>query len=312
MRARRLGRIGPEVSVVGLGTNNFGWRIGATESEAVIDAAIEEGVTLFDTADVYGETASERFLGAALKGRRDRVSLLTKFGLPLPDAPDLARGSRDYVRFAIAGSLARLQTEVVDVYMYHAPDGVTPIEETMGALAELVREGKVRYVGVSNVDLAQLEQAVAAAAAEGAPLVCVESRYSVVRRDAEDELIPACLRHGLGLLPYWPLESGALTGKYARGVAPPAESRFGANSERWRSEDWLTDELFDRVEGIERYATEHGVSLLEVAIGGLAALPAVASVIAGATRPEQVRSNVAAAGWLPSPDDLAALPMPTA
>jgi aryl-alcohol dehydrogenase-like predicted oxidoreductase len=312
MRTRRLGRLGPEVSVVGLGTNNFGWHIGAAESKAVIDAALDEGVTLFDTADVYGETASETFLGEALKGRRDRVSILTKFGLPIPGAPDAARGSAEYVRSAVAGSLARLQTDVIDVYMYHAPDGVTPVAETMGALAELVREGKVRHVGISNVDVPQLGEAVAAAASEGAPLVCVESRYSVARREAEDGLIPACLRHGLGFLPYWPLESGVLTGKYARGVAPPADSRFGANRERWPSDRWLTDELFERVDALERYAAERGVSLLEVAIGGLAALPGVASVIAGATRPEQVRMNVAAASWQPGADDVAALPMPAA
>jgi aryl-alcohol dehydrogenase-like predicted oxidoreductase len=307
VRSRRLGAKGPDVSVVGLGTNNFGWRIGVEESRAVVDAALEEGITLFDTADVYGETASERFLGEILGGRRDRVVLVTKFGNPVTNGPDLPRGSRGYVRWAIEGSLERLRTDVVDVYMYHRPDGVTPLAETVAVLGELVTEGKVRYAGVSNVDTAQLEEAVSAAHESGVPLVCVENRYSLIRREAEADLLPACERLGIDLLPYYPLESGLLTGKYRRGEPPPEDSRFVGGATIWPSERWLTDDAFDKVEALERYAEQHGVSLLEVAIGGLAAMPAVGCVIAGATSPEQVRANARAGAWQPSAGELAAL-----
>jgi aryl-alcohol dehydrogenase-like predicted oxidoreductase len=304
---RRLGADGPEVSVVGLGTNNFGWRIGLEESRRVVAAALEEGITLLDTADVYGATESEQFLGEILAGRRDRFVVLTKFGLPVPDGPDLPRGSGDYLRWALEGSLTRLRTDVIDVYMLHRPDGITPLGETVEALGELVREGKARFVGVSNVDAAQIDEVAAAARAGGVPLVCVESRYSLIRRAAEQDVIPACERHGLGLLPYYPLESGLLTGKYRRGQDPPADSRFVGNPQIWPAERWLTDEAFDAVEALEGYAAERGVSLLDVAIGGLAAMPGVGCVIAGATTPEQVRANARAGQWQPSDEDLAAL-----
>jgi len=307
VRRRQLGAGGPEVSVVGLGTNNFGWRIGVEEARAVVDAAIAEGVTLLDTADVYGGTESERFLGEVLEGRRDRVELITKFGNAVPDGPDLPRGSRDYMRWAIDRSLERLRTDVIDVYMYHRPDGVTPLAETIGALGELAGEGKTRSIGISNVDAAQIEEAAAAAVDVGAPLVCVENRYSFVRREAEDEILPACERLGLAFLPFYPLESGLLTGKYRRGEAPPEDSRFVGNPSIWPGERWLTDTTFDRVEALERYAGERGISLLEVAVGGLAATPAIGSVIAGATKPQQVRANARAAGWQPSAADFEAL-----
>jgi aryl-alcohol dehydrogenase-like predicted oxidoreductase len=296
------------VSLVGLGCNNFGWRIDAEKSRGVIDAALEEGITLFDTADVYGETRSERFLGEALEGRRDKVFLLTKFGNSLVEGnPDVARGSREYVRAAVDGSLQRLRTDTIDLFMYHQPDGVTPLAETIGALGEVVREGKARYVGISNVDVAQLDEAAAAAKDEDVPLVTVENRYSLVHREAEADMLPACERLGMALLPYYPLESGLLTGKYKRGEAPPEDSRFVGNSKIWPGERWMTDEAFDRVEALERYAAERDVSLLEVAIGGLAAMPGVGSVIAGATRPEQVRANARAGDWEPSGDDVSAL-----
>jgi aryl-alcohol dehydrogenase-like predicted oxidoreductase len=307
MLLRRLGAAGPEVSVVGLGTNNFGWRIGLAESRAVVDAALEVGITLLDTADVYGATESEQFLGAALVGRRDRFVVLTKFGHPVPDAPDLPRSSRAYLRWAIDGSLARLRTDAVDVYMLHQPDGITPLAETVEALGEIVREGKARYVGLSNVDAAQIGEAVAVARAGDVPLVCVESRYSLIRRAAEREIVPACERHGLGLLPYYPLESGLLTGKYRRGEDPPADSRFVGNSRIWPAERWLTDDAFDAVEALEGFAVERGVPLLDVALGGLAAMPAVGCVIAGATTPAQVRANARAGQWQPSAEDMAAL-----
>ncbi len=308
MVTRRLGAEGPEVSVVGLGTNNFGWRIGLAESRAVVDAALEEGITLLDTADVYGATESEQFLGEILAGRRDRFVVLTKFGHEVPGAPEgVPGGSRAYVRWAIEGSLARLRTDVIDVYMLHRPDRTTPLAETIAALGELVREGKARYVGISNVDAAQIDEAAAAATELGVPLTCVESRYSLIRRDAEREVVPACQRHGLGLLPYYPLESGLLTGKYRRGELPAEGSRFASGSPIWPVERWLTDDAFDAVEALEAFARERVVSLLEVAVGGLAAMPSVGCVIAGATTPEQVRANARAGQWQPSPDDLAAL-----
>ena len=217
------------------------------------------------------------------------------------------RSSRAYLRWAVEGSLERLRTDVIDIYMLHKPDGVTPLAETVEALGELVQEGKARYVGLSNVDVDQIDEAAAAAQEHGVPLVCVESRYSLIRRGAEEDVIPACERHGYGLLPYYPLESGLLTGKYRRGEAPPADSRFAGNATVWPAERWLTDEAFDGVEALEVFAAEREVPLLDVALGGLAAMPGVGSVIAGATTPAQVRANASAGQWQPSVEDLAAL-----
>jgi aryl-alcohol dehydrogenase-like predicted oxidoreductase len=295
------------VSVLGLGCNNFGWTIPVDQSRAVVDAALEGGITLFDTADVYGETASESFLGQALEGRRDGTLIVTKFGMPVPGAPDVPRGSPEYVKWAVDGSLERLRIDCIDVYMYHRPDGMTPLTETLGALGALAREGKIRFAGLSNVDAGQVEEATAFATSEGVPLVAIENRYSLVRRNAETDLLPLCERVGLGFLPYYPLESGLLTGKYRRGEPPPAESRFETRPGIWSPDRWLNDQMFDRTEALERFGAERGLSLLEVALGGTAAMPAVASVIAGATRPDQVKANVAAAEWEPSGDDLAAL-----
>jgi aryl-alcohol dehydrogenase-like predicted oxidoreductase len=293
--------------VVGLGTNNFGWRIGLDESRAVIDAALEEGITLLDTADVYGATQSEQFLGEVLEGRRDSFVVLTKFGHPVPGAPeDVPRSSREYIRWAVEGSLERLRTDVIDIYMLHKPDGVTPIAETVAALGEIVQEGKARYAGLSNVDVGEIDEAAAAAQEHGVPVICVESRYSLIRRGAEDDVIPACERHGYGLLPYYPLESGLLTGKYKRGEAPPADSRFVGNATVWPAERWLTDEAFDAVEALETFADERDVPVLDVALGGLAAMPTVGCVIAGATTPAQVHANARAGRWQPSADDVAA------
>jgi len=297
MRMRRLGDRGPEVSVVGLGTNNFGGRIGYEQSRAVVDAALDAGITLFDTADVYGE--SEEYIGRALEGRRDRVVLATKFGKPLPGAPDLPRGSRDYVNWAVERSLGRLRTDVIDVYQMHEPDERTPIEETLAALHELVQAGTVRHIGSSNFSVEQIEEADRVARERGLTrFVAAQNEYSLVERGAEDELLPACERLGIGVLPYFPLASGLLTGKYVRGV-DATEGRLAGRqipAERW-----------NRVERLQRFADARGVSLLAVAIGGLAAMPAVASVIAGATTPAQVRANVEARTWEPSRDDLDAL-----
>jgi aryl-alcohol dehydrogenase-like predicted oxidoreductase len=302
MRMRRLGAEGPEVSVVGLGCNNFGMRVDLEETRAVVDAALDAGVTLLDTADVYGNKGgSERFLGEVLEGRRDRVVLATKFGGDMGDG-ERARGSRAYIRKAIAESLERLRTDYVDLYQYHTPDHVTPFEETFGALDELVREAKVRYVGHSNLDAQQIEEVDALAREHGwARPVSAQNQYSLRRREAEEELLPACERLGLGFLPYFPLASGLLTGKFRRGEPIPKGTRLSGGS------DVFTDETFDRLEALERFAEERGVTLLNVAISGLLARPVVSSVIAGATKPEQVRANVAAAEWEPTPEDLAAL-----
>jgi aryl-alcohol dehydrogenase-like predicted oxidoreductase len=300
MRTRRLGREGPEVSVVGLGCNNFGMRVDLEGTRAVVDAALDAGVTLIDTADIYGGNGgSESFLGEVLKGRRERVVLATKFGGDMGDGTE-ARGSRDYIRKALAGSLQRLRTEYLDLYQYHTPDHVTPFEETFGALDELVREGKVRYVGHSNLDAAQVDEIDALARERGwARPVSAQNRYSLLHRDAERELLPTCERLGIGVLPYFPLASGLLTGKYRRGQPRPEGTRLATRDEVF------TDETFDRLEALEAFAEQRGVSLLSVAIGGLLGQPAIASVIAGATKPEQVRANAVAGDWQPSEDDLA-------
>jgi aryl-alcohol dehydrogenase-like predicted oxidoreductase len=299
MRTRRLGEGGPEVSVVGLGTNNFGTRIEYDAALAVVDAALEHGVTLFDTADIYGQGRSEDFIGRALEGRRDRVLIATKFGKPMDERPERSRGSRDYIRWAVDGSLRRLRTDVIDVYQMHEPDESRPIEETLRGLHELVEEGVVRHIGSSNYSAGQIEEADRVARQRGLTrFVSAQNHYSLVERDVEDDVLPVCERLGIGMLPYFPLASGLLTGKYRRGVAA-TEGRLAGReipAERW-----------DRTEALERFADERGISLLDVAIGGLAAMPAVASVIAGATRPEQVAANVAAGDWDPKPQDLEAL-----
>ena len=301
MRTATLGDGGPEVSVVGLGCNNFGNRCDLEQTRAVVDAALDAGVTLLDTADVYSGGLSEQFLGEVLAGRRDRVVLATKFGHEMPGGPDAPRGSRTWMRWACEQSLRRLRTDVIDLYQYHRPDGVTPLEETLGAMNELVGEGSVRWIGSSNLSPEQVEEASRLAGEHGwAPYVSAQNRYSFVQREAEDELLPLCARLGVGVLPYFPLASGLLTGKYRRGVEP-SEGRLAGRPEA------LSDEAFDRVEALQRFAERRGASLLEVAIGGLLAMPAVASVIAGATRPEQVRANVEAGAWVPSTHDVAAL-----
>ena len=300
MRTRRLGSSQLDVTVVGLGCNNFGGRIGEDESWAVIDAALDAGVTFFDTADVYGNKGgSEEIIGRALAGRRDRVVLATKFGHDLGDG-ETARGARPYIRKAVEASLRRLQTDWIDLYQYHRPDGVTPVEETLGALDELVQEGTVRAIGSSNFTAEMVEEAHAVAGEGGlTPFVSEQSEYSWLVRQAEEELLPACERLGVGFIPYFPLASGLLTGKYRRGEPAPEGTRLHGRE--------LDDAHLDRVEQLEAFAAERGVTLLDVAIGGLAAVPGVVSVIAGATKPEQVRANAAAGGWEPSADDLAAL-----
>jgi aryl-alcohol dehydrogenase-like predicted oxidoreductase len=307
MRHRRLGDSGLVVSVVGLGCNNFGGRIDAARTTEVVHAALDEGITLFDTADIYGNPAgaSEELLGKALGSRRDDVVVATKFGMDMRGAngPDwAARGSRRYVHKAVEASLRRLGTDHIDLYQLHTPDPATPIEETLQALDDLVRAGKVRYIGSSNFDGWQV--ADADWTARGGHLtrfVSAQNEYSLVDRDVETELVPACERFGIGVLPFFPLASGLLTGKYKRGEPAPAGTRLAGGHRRLTTAPW------DMIERLEGYAGKRGLSMLEVAIGWLVAKPTVASVIAGATRAEQVRANVAAARWQPSVEDLAEL-----
>jgi aryl-alcohol dehydrogenase-like predicted oxidoreductase len=304
MPHRTLGTL--EVSAVGLGCNQFGGRVDAEGTRAVVDAALESGVTFFDTADIYGgKGGSERFLGEALRGRRERVVLATKFGMDMAGAngePAGPRGSRAYVRQAVEASLRRLGTDWIDLYQYHEPDGTTPIEETLGALDELVAEGSVRAIGCSNFSAAQLEEADEVARREGLTrFVSLQNRYSLLERGLEAAVIPACERLGVGVLPYFPLDHGRLTGKYRRGEPAPEGTRLHGRGEV------ADEETFDRLEALAPFARQRGLAMADVAIAALAAQPAVASVIAGATAPEQVRANAAAVRWSPTPDDLAAL-----
>ncbi|TQS21017.1 aldo/keto reductase [Microbispora sp. KK1-11] len=295
MTYRRLGDSGLVVSALGLGGNNFGRRIDLDATRAVVDAALDAGVTLIDTADIYGE--SEALLGEVLKGRRDQVVIATKFGGDVNGAngPDWgARASRRYVRLAVERSLRRLKTDWIDLYQLHFPDPSTPIEETLSVLTDLVREGKVRYVGSSNFASWQVTDADWIARTGGFErFVSAQNEYSLLDRQVEKELVPALLHHGVGLLPYFPLANGLLTGKYRRGEEPPAGTRLAGRPQ------YLTDARFEVVERLREFAERQGVTLLDVAIGGLLAQPAVSSVIAGATRPEQIKANVAAAAWRP-------------
>ncbi len=298
---RPLGDSGLQVTVVGLGCNNFGRRVDLDGTRAVVDAALAEGVTFFDTADIYGGGHSEDYLGQVLEGRRGQVVLATKFGMDRGDGKG-PRGSRDYILDAIEGSLRRLRTDVIDLYWYHQPDGVTPISETLETLDELIRAGKVGAIGASNFTTDQIEEADTVAREGGLNRFCaIQNQYSLLVRAAERGVLPTCERLGLGFVPYFPLASGLLTGKYRRGEAGPAGARLSGRDQI------ATPEQFELLEALERYAGERGVSLSEVAIGALLARPPVGSVIAGATTPEQVRANAAAARWTPSPSDLEAL-----
>nr|MDT0661074.1 aldo/keto reductase [Micromonospora sp. DSM 115978] len=307
---RRLGDSGLVVSIVGIGCNNFGRKLDQNGATAVVDAALDAGINFFDTADIYGEPhgGSEEQLGAALRGRRDDVVVATKFGMDMSgmNGPDHgARGSRRYVARAVEASLRRLGTDYIDLYQFHQPDPGTPIEETLAALDDLVRAGKVRYLGNSNFASWQIADAAWLARTTGrTPFVSAQNHYNLLQRDVEAEVVPACERFGLGMLPFFPLANGLLTGKYRRDEAPPSGSRLaggGRYAQRLAAAPWET------IEALEKYAAERDRSLLEVAIGGLAAQPAVASVIAGATTADQVRANAAAGSWRPTPTDLAEL-----
>ncbi len=297
---RLLGSSGIEVPVVGIGCNAFGKRIDADQVTRVVDAAIEHGATFFDTADVYGSGESEELLGRALGSRRDDVVVATKFGMDMNGASGDdhgRRGSADYVRTSVEGSLKRLGTDYIDLYQMHVPDPRTPIEETLEALDALVTAGTVRAIGCSNFKAWQLVDATwTSRTQELSGFVTAQNEYSLYNRTAEVELTPACLELGVSVLPYFPLAYGLLTGKYRRGEDAPAGTRLALSEQARR----LEGANWDRIEELQEFADRQDVSLLQLAIGGLAAQPAVASVIAGVTRPEQVASNVEAAGWQPT------------
>ncbi len=305
MRYRTLGDSGLLVSVVGLGCNNFGGRLDVQQTRTVVDAAIDAGITLLDTSDTYGQDGgSELALGEALAGRRDAVVLATKFGNQRTDmgyGPAAgAKGSRKYIRLAVEKSLTRLRTDYIDLYQLHTPDPLTPIEETLAALSELVTEGKVRYLGHSNLSGWQLADAAhKAASANRTPFISAQNHWSLLERGAEAEVLPAARHFGLGVLPFFPLANGLLTGKVRRGQAVPAGTRLAARA------GYITDDKLAKVEALISWGAERGVSVLEIAIGGLAAQPGCASVIAGATSPDQVKANAAAGEWEPTAAELA-------
>ena len=305
MTYRPLGDSGLMVSAVGIGCNAFGRRVDLDGVKDVLAGARDSGVTLLDTADIYGAPpgASEELLGEALQGQRDEFVVATKFGMDMQGTlgNDFgARASRRYVRRAVEASLRRLRTDHIDLYQLHQPDGVTPIEETLSALTDLVHEGKVRYVGCSNFDGWQVADADWTARSAGLErFVSVQNRYSLLDRTIEEEVAPAAEHYGLGILPFFPLEYGLLTGKYRRGESAPAGSRAASGPAQW-----LEDADWDRIEAVASYAEARDLSMLDVAIAGLAAQPAVASVISGATSGDQVRANAAALRWQPTDDDL--------
>jgi aryl-alcohol dehydrogenase-like predicted oxidoreductase len=302
VRYRQVGTSGLTVSVIGLGGNNFGSRCGQEQTTAVVHAALEAGITFFDTAPAYGgPEGSELMLGHALKGERQRIVLATKFGFRL-HPPDIAPGSRRNVRREIEDSLRRLQTDYLDLYYLHHVDPATPIDETLAALSDLILEGKVLYIGVCNMLAWQLVEAEwTARTRHRSRFIAAQNQYNLIDRTVEDQLAPVCARYGIGLVPYSPLANGLLTGKYRRGHAPPEGSRLAARP------NTLRDANFERVEQLEAFGHERGLTLLEVAFGGLLAQPTVASVIAGATSAEQVRANAAVAEVDVTLQDLARL-----
>jgi aryl-alcohol dehydrogenase-like predicted oxidoreductase len=303
MQSRKLGNSTLRVSLVGLGCNNFGGRIDLETSRKVVHRALDLGVTLLDTADIYGEKGgSESALGEILGPRRNDVVLATKFGLPMDEARKGA--SRRYIMSAAEDSLRRLKTDWLDLYQLHAPDPLTPIEETLRALDDLISQGKVLYIGCSNLSAQQVVEAQSTAKALGLhPFISCQDQYSLVAREIERELVPAMQAYGLALLPYFPLAAGLLTGKYRRGAAPPAGTRLAKMSDL--RERYLTEKNFAIVEQLVAFAAQRGRTLTELAFSWLAKRPCIASVIAGATRPEQVEQNVKAVGWNLSAEELA-------
>jgi aryl-alcohol dehydrogenase-like predicted oxidoreductase len=292
-----LGRSGLRVSRVGIGCNNFGGRIGAEETRVVVEAALEAGTTFFDTAEVYGnEGGSERLLGEILEGRRERIVIATKFGWK----EDAGMGSAENVRRAVAGSLERLRTDYIDLYYLHRPDATVPLAETLGALDELVQAGTVRAIGCSNFSAEQLAEADRVAREQGtARFTVLQNHYNLLRRDDDVDVLPQCRELGVSYVPYFPLASGLLTGKYRRGEPAPEGTRLHGRE--------IDQSQFDRIDALARFADERGHTLLELAIAALASTPGVDTVISGATKPEQARANAAAADWQLTDEELAAL-----
>jgi aryl-alcohol dehydrogenase-like predicted oxidoreductase len=303
MDLRNLGKSGLRVSVVGLGCNNFGWHIDLEATHKVVGKALDLGITLFDTADIYGgQGVSERMLSEALGDRRKDIVLATKFGMPMEGEKKGA--SRRYIMSAAEDSLRRLKTDWIDLYQIHQPDPLTPIEETLRALDDLVKQGKVRYIGCSNFPAWQVAEAQETSERLGiTAFASCQDEYSLLVRDLEKERLPAMRHYGLGLLPYFPLASGMLTGKYRKGKPLPAGSRLAGA--KWAADRYLNDANWDRVEKLAAFCAERGRSMLELAFSWLAARPCVASVIAGATKPEQVEQNMAATTWAMTPEELA-------
>ena len=301
MKTRRLGNSGLKVSEVGIGCNNFGMRIDAKATEAVVGAAIDAGITLFDTADVYGGTKSEEFLGKALGKKRGQVVLATKFGMAVGGDATKKGGSRRWIMTAVEDSLKRLGTDWIDLYQFHAPDPETPIDETLRALDDLVTQGKVRYIGNSNFAGWQIADADWTASG-GTRFVSAQNQYSLLERRVEHEVLPACEHFGLGFLPFFPLGSGLLSGKYKRGKKPPEGTRLAAWGSRGAAA--LSDKNFDKVEKLEAWAEARGHTILELAFAWLLGHPVISSVIAGATSPEQVQANAATAAWELTPEEV--------
>jgi aryl-alcohol dehydrogenase-like predicted oxidoreductase len=297
METRRIGSL--DATIVGLGCNNFGRRCDEEQTSRVVDAALDAGVTFFDTADIYGGTKSEEFLGRILQGRRDRIVLATKFGMEV--SPDKKGADPAYIHRAVRDSLARLQTDQIDLYQLHQPDPSVPIGDTLAALDELVRDGLVREIGCSNFTATQQREAAEAAAGGAARFVSVQNELSLLERSDQPDGLAGARDNGLAYIPYFPLASGVLTGKYRRGETPPPGTRLASYNET------VSDAEFDLVEAYTAFAAERGRSLLELAIGWLLSLEPVASVITGATKPEQIQTNAAASTWRLNEDEIAAV-----
>ena len=303
MQLRRLGNSGLKVSLIGLGCNNFGMRIDQAQTRMVVDAALDAGINFFDTADIYGGSKSEVFLGEALKGRREKAVLATKFANPMGEGAYLRGGARRYIVKAVEDSLKRLHTDHIDLYQMHVPDPDTPIEETLRALDDLVRDGKVLYIGNSNFTGWQIADADWTSRTGGLErFISAQNNFSLLERGVEREVLPACERFGLGLLPYFPLASGFLTGKYHRGEPPRQGTRLAAWGKR--GEAALNDRNFDRLEALEPWAEQRGRRILDLAFAWLLGHRAVSSVIAGATSPEQVQANARCAEWILTPEEV--------
>ena len=302
MEYRRLGNSGLQVSAVGLGTNNFGGRMEAEPAARVVDEAIELGINFIDTADIYSKHLSEEYIGRAVKGKRQQVLIATKAAGAMGEDPNDRGASRQHIVPAVEESLRSLDTDYIDLYQMHFPDASTPIEETLRALTDLVRQGKVRYIGCSNYASWQAAEALWTSRTEHLEsFVSVQPNYSLLNREVEKELVPFCRQYNMGILPFFPLASGFLTGKYRRGQAPPEGTRLAGGRMGAR---WLTDANFDMLDRLETFAAERGHPMVELAIAWLLATPQVSSVIAGATKPEQLQANAKAVEWHLTPEDL--------